>query len=70
MQVIERHLINNLEELFSPLTVSQWSDEKILHCASEPSGVMRQRQFLEGRKKVLENGSDVFNQVLRARGQV
>ena len=68
MQVIERHLINSLEEIFSPLTVSRWPDEKILRLASEPSGVMRQREFLEGRKKVLENGSDVFNGVLRARG--
>ena len=58
MQVIERHLINNLEEIFSPLTVSQWSDEEVLSLASEPAGVMRQRQFLEGRKKVLENGRE------------
>jgi hypothetical protein len=66
MQVIERHLINNLEEIFSPLTVSRWPDEEVLSPASEPAGVMRQRQFLEARKKVLENGSDVFNGVLKA----
>ncbi|KAI9763256.1 MAG: hypothetical protein M1839_006526, partial [Geoglossum umbratile] len=68
MQVMERHLVNNLEEIFSPLTVSRWSNEEILRLASEPAGVMRQRQFLEGRKKMLENGSDVFNGVLRASG--
>ena len=68
MQVIERHLINSLEEIFSPLTVSRWPDEKILCVASEPSGVMRQRQFLEGRKKVLENESDVFNGGVEGQG--
>lgn len=59
IQVIERHLITDLEEIFSPLTVSQWSDAEILHLASEPKDVMKHRQFLEGRK-VLENGSEGF----------
>ena len=60
IQVIERHLITDLEEIFSPLTVSQWSDAEILHLASEPKDVMKHRQFLEGRKKVLENGSEAL----------
>jgi hypothetical protein len=68
MQVIERHLINNLEKIFFPLTVFRWSDEKVLRLTSEPASVIRQRQFLEGRKKVLENGSDIFNEVLTTSG--
>lgn len=60
VQVVKRHLINDLEEIFSPLTVFQWPDAEILRLASEPEDVMKRRQFLEGRKKVLESGSEVF----------
>lgn len=68
IQVIERHLISNLEEIFSPLTVSQFSDAEISSLASEPEDVMKHRHHLEGREKVLEKGSEVFAGVLRANG--
>jgi hypothetical protein len=61
MQVIKRHFINNFEEIFSPFTMSRWFDKKVLRFASEPAGVIKQRQFLEGKKKILENGNDMFN---------
>jgi hypothetical protein len=55
MQVIEHHLINNLEEIFSPLTVSRWSDEEVLSIASEPAGVMRQMAAVFRRVYELSN---------------
>ncbi|KAI9768061.1 MAG: hypothetical protein M1840_005095 [Geoglossum simile] len=65
-QVIERHLIEGLEEVFSPMVVARWdSDNEILGVASEPTGVSRQREFLERRMKMLEQGKVVFGSVLR-----
>lgn len=68
IQVIERHLISNLEEIFSPLRVSQISDAEIWSLASELEDVMKHQQNLEGREMVLEKGNEVFAGVLRANG--
>jgi hypothetical protein len=65
-QVIERHLVVGLEEVFSPVVVARWeSDDEILGVASEPTGVARKREFLERRMKMLEQGKEVFGSVLR-----
>lgn len=70
-QVIERHLITDLEEIFSPLTVSQLSDAEILRLVSEPEDVIKHRQILEDRKKVLEKGKAAFDGLFsKANGQV
>ncbi|KFZ20776.1 hypothetical protein V502_02980 [Pseudogymnoascus sp. VKM F-4520 (FW-2644)] len=45
-QVIERHILSNLPEVFSPTTVMSFSDDELLRVASEPEIQRRQRQTL------------------------
>lgn len=45
-QVIERHILSNLPEVFSPTTVMGFSDDELLRIASEPEIQRRQRQTL------------------------
>lgn len=45
-QVIERHILSNLPDVFSPTTVMSFSDEELLRIASEPETQRRQRQTL------------------------
>jgi hypothetical protein len=48
------------------MVVAGWdNDDEILGVASEPAGVARQREFLERRMKMLEQGRVVFGSVLR-----
>jgi len=42
-QVIERHMIRNLETIFCPLSVNHMSDAEVLGVASEPASAIRQR---------------------------
>ncbi|KAI1357413.1 interferon-induced GTP-binding protein Mx [Xylaria arbuscula] len=63
-QVIERHIMKKLKEIFSPLKVINLSDSKIESIVSEPSSTKRQRLFLQDRIKRLEEGQDIFRGVM------
>jgi hypothetical protein len=65
IQVIERHIVHGLEGIFSPLTVANMDEEEICGIASEPMSISRQRQYLEGRKKMLKEGLDMFKTLMR-----
>ena len=65
VQVIERHVVHGLEEVFSPLVVTALNDAEVSNLASEPSTTARQREHLEGRKSTLEKGRSVFRSILR-----
>ncbi len=66
MQVVERHVVRGLEEIFSPLIVSRWSDEDLGDIASEPTTIMRQRSFLEDRITKLDVGHNILRKVMRS----
>ncbi|KAF2190472.1 GTP-binding protein [Zopfia rhizophila CBS 207.26] len=62
-QVIERHLVEPLPDIiFSPMVVAQLSEKEIELIAAEPPEVTQQRQFLESRKAMLENGLETFKE--------
>lgn len=63
-QVIERHVVRGLEEIFSPLVVSSFTDAEIVAIASEPSSTQNKRQFLEDRIQKLEAGQEIFKSVM------
>lgn len=68
-QVIERHIVRGLHEIFSPLVVNQMTDAEIEAIASEPPATQRHRAFLEDKMKMLEEGHEIFRDVLAGTGK-
>lgn len=64
VQVIERHLLANLNEIFSPMVVLSMPDDKVQIIVSERESTKRQRIFLTDRIKKLEEGQNIFRSVL------
>ncbi|PQE28022.1 hypothetical protein CJF32_00005775 [Rutstroemia sp. NJR-2017a WRK4] len=63
-QVIERHIVRGLENIFSPVVVHGLSDAEVEAIASEPTSAKRQREFLEDRISKLEDGYEIFKGVM------
>lgn len=60
-QVIERHLVDTLPSaILSPMVVTGLTDEEVEYVAAEAPEVTRQRNFLQGRKEMLEKGQEAF----------
>lgn len=64
VQVIERHIVQDLELIFCPLTVAKLSDTDAVSLASESSAMERQRAFLVGRIGKLEQGRAILGEVM------
>ncbi|POS76376.1 hypothetical protein DHEL01_v205239 [Diaporthe helianthi] len=64
VQVIERHLLADLNEIFSPMVVLGMPDNKVQTIVSERESTKRQRIFLTDRIKKLEEGQNIFRGVL------
>lgn len=65
-QVIERHIVRGLEEIFSPVVVNALSDHEKEAIASEPASAKRQRGFLEDRIGKLNEGYNILRDVIRS----
>ena len=63
-QVIERHLIRDLEGIFSPVKVAALPDIEVERLVTEPDASKRQRAFLEDRLKKLKDGQGVLRAVV------
>jgi hypothetical protein len=63
-QVIERHIIQGLEDIFSPIKVSSLTDAEVEAIASEPVPAKRQREFLVDRMAKLQAGHNIFKSVM------
>ncbi|KAF2158961.1 hypothetical protein M409DRAFT_71374 [Zasmidium cellare ATCC 36951] len=63
-QVIGRHMLRNLDKLFTPLDVNGLSDEDVMKVAAEPASTRRQRDFLLDRQQKLISGRDIFRGVM------
>ncbi|KAL1879241.1 hypothetical protein Daus18300_001820 [Diaporthe australafricana] len=63
-QVIERHFLAELNNIFSPMIVLNMSDAKVQSIVSEPESTKRQRHFLSNRVKKLEEGQEMFQAVM------
>lgn len=56
--------MRGLEKIFSPVVVNMMSDKEVEAIASEPPATKRQRRFLKERIKMLEEGHEIFRDVL------
>lgn len=63
-QVIERHLVADLQDIFSPMATVNMSDAKVQSMVSEPDSTKRQRAFLTDRIAKLEEGQEIFRGVM------
>ncbi|KAI8953562.1 interferon-induced GTP-binding protein Mx [Xylaria longipes] len=63
-QVVERHIMKKLKEIFSPLNIINLPESKIESIVSEPSSTKRQRLFLQDRVKKLEEGQEIFRNAI------
>ncbi|QSZ32353.1 hypothetical protein DSL72_001927 [Monilinia vaccinii-corymbosi] len=63
-QVIERHIVRGLENIFSPMLVNHLSDAEVEAMASEPASAKRRREFLEDRIAKLKAGYETFRGVM------
>ncbi|KAG8208714.1 Interferon-induced GTP-binding protein Mx [Trichophyton interdigitale] len=59
-QVIERHLVAPLTEVFAPKVQARYSDKQIHFLAAETIEVIRRREHLESRDKILKEGQEAF----------
>lgn len=64
VQVAERHLLSDLNEIFSPMFILQMPDDKVQSIVSERESAKRQRVFLTDRIKKLQEGQNIFRSVL------
>lgn len=62
-QVVERHIVRDLQDIFSPMIMVTMSDPQVLSLLSEPSTTKRQRAFLTDRIERLEEGEEIFRSV-------
>jgi hypothetical protein len=67
-QVVNRHLLRGLENVFSPEEAAGWEDAKVRMVAAEPMNITNLRAQLEVRKASLEHSRVVLrNSRLRSR---
>ncbi|KAJ9302153.1 hypothetical protein DTO271G3_1019 [Paecilomyces variotii] len=64
VQVVERHIVQDLQHIFRPLTVAKMSDAEVCALASEPVVSKRQREFLTARLAKLEEGREILKEVM------
>jgi hypothetical protein len=65
-QVIERHLVDGLETIFSPVdVVAQMTDERIMEIIGESAAETENRQVLEARVAKLEEGKKELLKVMQ-----
>lgn len=63
--IIERHLVEPLPDIIlSPVAVTQMSEAEIHFVAAEPPEVTQQREHLENRRVMLENGLETFREAM------
>ena len=63
-QVVERHLLAPLVDILSPRSIAGYSDEQLRHIAAEPSQTKQLRGYLEGKRKMLEDGQEAFQDAI------
>jgi hypothetical protein len=64
VQIVERHIVCDIEEIFCPVEVNKLSDKKIMDIAEEPAASRRQRAFLKDRIAKLEEGRKILRRAM------
>lgn len=66
MQVVERHIVRGLENIFSPVTVQVMSEAEVMGVAAEPAAAKRHRWYLEDQLEKLTDGQRILKGVMRS----
>jgi len=59
VQVVERHLVDELDRIFNVMRLAEFDDSEILEIAAEDPGVREQRIELRNTRRVLEAGERI-----------
>lgn len=62
-QVVERHMVRDLDKILSPLAMADLTDEEVLELAVEPQSVKQQRVRLLDKQTKLKKGQVGFRKV-------
>jgi hypothetical protein len=63
-QAIERRLLIPLISIISPKSVAGCSDAQLRQIAAEPPEMIQLRAHLEGKRKMLEDGQEAFQEAV------
>ncbi|TGO54665.1 hypothetical protein BELL_1502g00010 [Botrytis elliptica] len=63
-QVVERHIVRGLDSIFNPLAVYNFTSEQAEAIASEPTHCKSMRAFLQDRINKLEDGEQIFRNIM------
>jgi hypothetical protein len=66
IQVIERHIVRGLDNIFSPIVVNGMSDKEVTAIASESALLINERDFLEDKAKKLRQGRAILRGVMES----
>lgn len=69
IQVIEHHIVRDLEKIFWPVKVSCLSEEDAKRMASEPTDMGKERSKLEDKIKKLIEGQNAFKSAMSFSGR-
>jgi len=59
VQVVERHLVDELDRIFNVMRLAEFDDSEILEIAAEDPGIREQRIELRNTRRVLEAGERI-----------
>ena len=62
-QVIERHMVRDLDKILSPVAMADLTDEEVLELTMEPQSVKEQRERLLDKQRKLKKGQAGFRKV-------
>lgn len=62
-QVIERHMVRDLDKILSPVAMADLTDEEVLEMTAEPQSVKQQRERLLDKQTKLKKGQVGFRKV-------
>lgn len=68
-QVIERHIVHGLEDLFSPTLIANMLEEDIEVIASEPATIKKYRATLRNNVEKLNEARELLREIVRTTAQ-
>ncbi|KAF2813496.1 uncharacterized protein BDZ99DRAFT_517749 [Mytilinidion resinicola] len=68
-QVVERHIVRGLEDIFSPRMIAKMPDHEVVTIACEPVETKNYRAMLEENVKKLDEGRELLREIVRTTAQ-
>jgi hypothetical protein len=68
-QVVERHIVRGLEDIFSPKLIANMGEDEVVAIASEPVEIKSYRAILQDDVKKLAEGREFLREIMRTAAQ-